>query len=137
MSELKESNEVDVDEDDGTFVDTYGGAVCENYMLKLFKLHKDNKLPKYLVEISFYGERLIRKMARVETFDGWRYADIITGSLYNPKTGMCNSAEAKIIKVRKDIPVVKKKAVKKVAKKAVKKVAKKVAKKAIKKKVKK
>lgn len=126
MSELKESNEVD--EDDGTSIDTYGGAVCENYMLKLSKLHKENRIPRYFVEVSLYGERLIRKMARVETMDGWRYADIITGSLYNPRTGKCNSADIKIVKVRKDIPEVKKKAVKKVAKKAVKKAVKKTTK---------
>jgi hypothetical protein len=97
-------------------------------MIKLVKLHKENRIPKYFVEVSLYGERLIRKMARVDTMDGWRYADIVTGSLYDPRTGKCNSSDIKIIKVRKDIPEVKKK--KAVKKKAVKK-------KAVKKKVKK
>jgi hypothetical protein len=125
-------NEVEV-EDGGTSIDTYGGAVCENYMLKLSKLHKENRIPRYFVEVSLYGERLIRKMARVETMDGWRYADIVTGSLYDPNTGKCNSADIKIVKVRKDIPEVKKKVVKKAVKKAVKKVAKKAVKKKVKK----
>jgi hypothetical protein len=48
-------------------------------------------------------------MARIDTMDGWRYADIVTGSLYDPNTGKCNSADIKIVKVRKDIPEVKKK----------------------------
>ena len=114
-------------EDNSTDVHTYGGAVCENYMIKLVKLHKENRIPKYFVEVSLYGERLIRKMARVDTMDGWRYADIVTGSLYDPRTGKCNSSDIKIVKVRRDIPEVKKKAVKKkaVKKKAVKKKVKK------------
>ena len=107
-------NEVEIEvEEDGTKVDTYGGYVTENYMLKLFKLHKDNKIPRYIVDVSLYGERLIRKMARIDTMDGWRYADIVTGSLYNPRTGKCNSSDIKIIKVRKDEPEVKNKRVKK------------------------
>jgi hypothetical protein len=105
-----------VAEEDNTIIGTYGGAVSENYMIKLVKLHKENRIPKYLVEVSLYGERLIRKMARIDTMDGWRYADIITGSLYDPNTGKCNSADIKIVKVRKDIPEVKKKAVKKTTK---------------------
>jgi len=104
-------------EDNSTDVDTYGGAVCENYMIKLVKLHKENRIPKYLVEVSLYGERLIRKMARVDTMEGWRYADIVTGSLYDPNTGKCNSSDIKIVKVRKDIPEVKKKTAKKKVKK--------------------
>lgn len=112
-------------EDNSTDVHTYGGAVCENYMIKLVKLHKENRIPKYFVEVSLYGERLIRKMARVETMDGWRYADIVTGSLYDPRTGKCNSSDIKIVKVRKDIPEVKKKrTAKKKVKKAVKKTTK-------------
>jgi len=106
-----------VEEDNSTDVDTYGGAVCENYMIKLVKLHKENRIPRYLVEVSLYSERLIRKMARIDTINGWRYADIITGSLYDPKTGKCNSSDIKIVKVRKDDPVVKKKAAKKKVKK--------------------
>jgi hypothetical protein len=107
-------NEVEIEvEEDGTKVDTYGGCVTENYMLKLFKLHKDNKIPRYIVDVNLYGERLIRKMARIDTMDGWRYADIVTGSLYNPRTGKCNSSDIKIIKVRKDDPEVKNKRVKK------------------------
>lgn len=114
MSELKENNEV---EDDGTNVDTYGGCVTENYMLKLFNLHKENKIPRYIVDVNLYGERLIREMAKIDTMDGWRYADIVTGSLYNPRTGKCNSSDIKIIKVRKDDPVVVKKVVRKKVKK--------------------
>jgi hypothetical protein len=107
---LKENSEVEVEvEEDGTRVDTYGGCVTENYMLKLFKLHKDNKIPRYIVDVSLYGERLIRKMAKIDTMDGWRYADIVTGSLYNPRTGKCNSSDIKIIKVRKDEPEIVKK----------------------------
>jgi hypothetical protein len=123
MTTLKENNEVEV-EDEGTSVDTYGGCVTENFMLKLFKLHKDYRLPRYLVEVSLFGQREIRKMLKIDTMDGWRYADIVTGSLYDPKTGKCNSSEIKIIKVRKDLPEVKK-----VAKKAVKKAVKKKVKK--------
>jgi len=115
-------------EDNGTDIDTYGGCVCENYMIKLVKLHKENRIPRYLVEISLYGERLIRKMARIDTFEGWRYADIVTGSLYDPDTGKCNSSAVKIVKVRKDDPVVKKKAVKKAVKKVAKKAVKKTTK---------
>jgi hypothetical protein len=108
MSELKETNEAEVEED-GTRVDTHGGCVTENYMIKLFKLHKDNKIPRYIVDVNLYGERLIRQMARIDTMDGWRYADIVTGSLYNPRTGKCNSSDIKIVKVRKDEPEVAKK----------------------------
>jgi hypothetical protein len=107
-------NEVEIEvEEDGNRVDTHGGCVTENYMLKLFKLHKDNKIPRYIVDVSLYGERLIRKMARIDTMDGWRYADIVTGSLYNPRTGKCNSSDIKIVKVRKDEPEVKNKRAKK------------------------
>jgi hypothetical protein len=107
----------EVEEDNSTDIHTYGGYVTENYMIKLVKLHKENRIPKYLVEVGLYGERLIRKMARVDTMDGWRYADIVTGSLYDPNTGKCNSADIKIVKVRKDIPAVKKKVVRKKVKK--------------------
>ena len=131
MSELKESNEVD--EDEGTNVATYGGYVTENYMLKLSKLHKYYRLPRYIVEVSLFGQREIRKMLKIDTMDGWRYADIVTGSLYDPNTGKCNSSEIKIVKVRKDEPEVKKKVVKKAVKKAVKKVVKKAVKKKVKK----
>jgi hypothetical protein len=100
-------------EDNGTDIHTYGGAVTENYMIKLVRLHKENKIPRYFVELSLYGERLIRKMAKIDTMEGWRYADIVTGSLYNPQTGRCNSSEIKIVKVRKDEPEVKNKRAKK------------------------
>jgi hypothetical protein len=106
--------EVEIEvEEDGTRVDTYGGCVTENYMIKLFKLHKDNKIPRYIVDVNLYGERHIRNMAKIDTMDGWRYADIVTGSLYNPRTGKCNSSDIKIIKVRKDELVVKNKRAKK------------------------
>jgi len=41
-------------------------------MNKLVKLHKENRIPTFLVEVSLFGERLIRQVARIDTFDGWR-----------------------------------------------------------------
>jgi hypothetical protein len=74
---------------------TESGCVNEHDIIKM----KD--LPKFDVDIHAFGTTVTRKMAKIMVNDQAMYADTITGTLYNPKTGRSNSSRLWIEKVYK------------------------------------
>lgn len=71
------------------------GCLNEHDVVKL------RPLPKFDVDVHAFGQTVTRKMAAVTIDNQTMYADTITGTLYNPKTGRCNSTRLWIEKVYK------------------------------------
>jgi hypothetical protein len=72
------------------------GCVYEHDITKMKPLHA------FDVDINLDGEIVTRKMVKVVVKEIPMLADKITGTLYNPKTGKCNSARIYIEKVYKN-----------------------------------
>lgn len=62
---------------------------------------KMKDLPKFDVDINAFGRTVTRKMAKIHISDKVMYADTVTGTLYDPKTGRSNSTRLWIEKVYK------------------------------------
>ena len=62
---------------------------------------KFSKMKMFDVDVSVMGEILTRKMAKVLINEQCKYVDVITGTIYDPKTGKSNSTRVWIQKVYK------------------------------------
>ena len=62
---------------------------------------KFRKLKKFDVDVSVMGEIITRKMVKVLINKQYKYVDVITGTIYDPKTGKSNSTKVWIQKVYK------------------------------------
>jgi hypothetical protein len=71
------------------------GCVCEPDIIKM----KD--FPKFDVDVHALNTTLTRKMVKIYVKEKAMYADIITGTLYDPKTGKSSSSRLWIEKVYK------------------------------------
>jgi hypothetical protein len=71
------------------------GCLNEHDVIKL------RDFPQFDVDIHALGTILTRKMAKIVIKDQAMYADTITGTLYNPKTGKSTSSRLCIEKVYK------------------------------------
>ena len=71
------------------------GCLNEHDVIKM----KD--MPRFDADVNVAGATVTRKMVKITVKDKTMYADAITGTLYNPKTGRCNSTRLFIEKVYK------------------------------------
>jgi hypothetical protein len=77
------------------YVKAEAGCVSESEMSKV------RELPKFDVDINMFGELVTRKMVELYANCKYAYADAVTGTLYNPKTGGCNSINIHIEQIYK------------------------------------
>ncbi len=59
------------------------------------------KMKMFDVDVCAMGQIYTRKMVKVEIKEVPKYVDVITGTIYDPKTGRCNSTKVWIHKVYK------------------------------------
>jgi hypothetical protein len=71
------------------------GCVNEHDIIKL------RTLKSFHADINVMGVTMTRKMVKVPIKDEMLFADLITGTLYNPQTKKCNSARIFLEKVYK------------------------------------
>ena len=71
------------------------GCVNEHDIIKM------KEFPKFDADVHAFGTTITRKMAKITVGDQVMYADIVTGTLYYPKTGKSNSSRLWIEKVYK------------------------------------
>lgn len=71
------------------------GCLNEHDVIKL------RDFPQFDADVHALGTILTRKMAKIVIKDKAMYADTITGTLYNPKTGKSTSSRLWIEKVYK------------------------------------
>jgi hypothetical protein len=77
-------------------IKTEAGCVTNHDMIKLFK-----HLKKFDADVHVMGQIMTRKMVEVTIENKRCYVDIITGTVYDKKTGRCNSVKVWIDKVYK------------------------------------
>jgi len=72
------------------YVTAEAGCVSESEMSKV------RELPRFNVDINVCGETITREMVELYANCDYAYVDAITGTVYNPKTGNCNSVNIHI-----------------------------------------
>ena len=78
---------------------TEHGCVIENDIIKL----KDMETVDVDVSVSLLDSLMKRKMAKCTINDTKVFVDLITGTLFDIKTGKCNSPHVRITKVHKKV----------------------------------
>lgn len=77
-------------------IKTEAGCVTNHDFSKLFKGYKT-----FDVDVSVMGQIVTRKMVEVTIENKRSYVDAVTGTIYDKKTGRCNSWQLFITEVYK------------------------------------
>ena len=64
------------------------------------------KMKMFYVDIYVMGETMTRKMVMIEIDGVLRYVDIVTGTIYDIRTGRCNSNKVWIKEVFRPFPLI-------------------------------
>jgi hypothetical protein len=74
-------------------------CIIENDLIKI----KDLETFDVDIMVSMLDSLMTRKMAKCTISDTKFFVDVVTGTLYNPKTGKCSSPHVWITKVHKKV----------------------------------